>query len=85
MALEHVSIGKAGSRAGWTWLQGWRAGLVVLICVVAAAALLLGWHRFASFSFLGLLLAILPCGIACALGICFLDRRKAGSKKPACH
>jgi len=67
------------------WLRGWRAGVMVLICVVATAALALGWHRFASLSFLALLLAILPCGIACALGICFLDRRQASRSKPACH
>nr|WP_281722591.1 hypothetical protein [Nitrosomonas nitrosa] len=66
----------------WAWLRGWRAGVIMLSCAVAAAALLLGWHRVASVSFLALAVAALPCGVACALGIWLLDRRKGAGN---CH
>jgi hypothetical protein len=48
----------------------------VISCVVVAAALLLGWNRVASVGFLTLAVAVLPCGVACAVGIWLLDRRK---------
>ena len=54
----------------------------MLICTVAVAALLLGWHRVASVSFLALAALALPCGVACAVGIWLLDRRKGAGN---CH
>jgi len=65
----------------FAWLRGWRAGVMVLACTVAVAAGLLSWHRIASLSFLALALTLLPCGVACAVGVWLLDRRKGGK----CH
>jgi hypothetical protein len=68
---------------GWRrFLDGWRAGLVVLVCAIIGAAFAFGWWRAGGAGLLALALATIPCGIACALGICILDRRKA---KSHCH
>jgi hypothetical protein len=68
---------------GWRrFASGWRAGLIVLICIISGAAFAFGWWRAGGAGILALALAMLPCGIACALGLCVLDRRKT---KNHCH
>ena len=68
---------------GWRrFLEGWRAGVIVLICAITGAAFAFGWWHAGGAGLLALALATLPCGIACALGLCILDRRKA---KSHCH
>ena len=64
------------------WLSGWRAGLLVLICVASAAFFAFGWWRAGGASLLALAIAMIPCGIACALGLCLMDR---GKSKADCH
>ncbi|HEY7610891.1 MAG TPA: hypothetical protein VIF14_16805 [Alphaproteobacteria bacterium] len=81
--MEETHPSPPSGRQGWKrWLSGWRAGLVVFVCVVSAAALAFGWWRAGSASLVALALAMIPCGIACALGICVLDRSKT---KAHCH
>jgi len=55
---------------------------MVLVCVASGAAFAFGWGRLGGAGILTLALAMLPCGIACALGICVLERGKA---KGRCH
>ena len=73
----------AGARPWRRWRDGWRAGLLVLVCVVTGAAFAFGWWRAGGAGLLTLALAMLPCGIACALGLCVLERGKAS--KARCH
>jgi hypothetical protein len=81
--MEETRSSPPSGRRGWKhWLSGWRAGLVGLVCVVSAAAFALGWWRTGGASLVALALAMVPCGIACALGLCILDR---GKTKPHCH
>ncbi len=80
--MEETHSSSPSGRHGWKrWLSGWRAGLAVYFCVVSAAAFAFGWWRAGGASLVALALAMIPCGIACALGICVLDRSKT---KPHC-
>ena len=55
---------------------------MVLVCMASGSAFAFGWWRLGGTGILILALVMLPCGIACALGICMLERGKA---KRHCH
>lgn len=51
------------------WLRGWR-GLALLVAVVAAVAIGVGWNWLAGIGALSILITALPCLAMCALGLC---------------
>ncbi len=53
------------------WLRG-RRGWVVLGFAVAGGGLWFGWPSLVAAGLAPLLLAVLPCAVMCALGLCMM-------------
>jgi hypothetical protein len=49
-------------------------GLILLAVVVIAAGLALNWSWLVAIGLAPIILAVLPCAVMCALGLCMMSR-----------
>ncbi len=85
---ERNAIGPAGAwsaeptrAAILSWLGSAR-GLIVSGIVIVVAGLALGWNWVVAFGLAPLILAIAPCAVMCALGLCMMSKGSSGGAKP---
>ena len=60
---------------------GGRRGLVVVAAIALAGGLWLGWPALVAAGIAPFLVALAPCAVMCALGLCMGHKGKSGSAK----
>jgi hypothetical protein len=71
------SLAQAVVNAIWPWLHSRRAMVILAAVVMTIGGLALGWNWLVAVGVAPILIAVLPCVVMCAVGLCAM---KQGNK-----